>query len=96
MFIRAIVQNERTALNHSLYSPSEVTGRSGDLATQVLFAYKLNWQTLMYVGVGDLRETNVDGRPRAERAAVLLQAELRVPEVRGVIRHPSSVVIRDR
>ena len=61
MFLRAIVQNERTALNHSLYSPSEVTGRSGDLATQFLFAYKLNWQTLMYVGVGDLRETNGDG-----------------------------------
>jgi hypothetical protein len=38
-----------------------VTGRSGDLATQFLLAYKLNWQTLMYVGVGDLRETNIDG-----------------------------------
>lgn len=61
MFLRAIVQNQRTALNHVLYSPSDVTGRSGDLATQLLFAYKLNWQTLMYVGTGDLRETNDNG-----------------------------------
>ena len=45
----------------SLYSSSDVTGRSGDLATQFLFAYKINWQTLMYVGTGDLRETNDEG-----------------------------------
>ena len=25
-------------------------------ATQVLLAYKINWQTLVYVGAGDLRE----------------------------------------
>jgi hypothetical protein len=61
MFLRGIVQNTRTSLNHVLYSPSDVTGRSGELATQLLFAYKLNWQTLMYAGMGDLRETNGDG-----------------------------------
>ncbi len=47
MFLRTILQHTRT----------DRTGiRSGTFATQLLFAYKLNWQTVFYVGGGDLDE----------------------------------------
>ncbi|HEX2121762.1 MAG TPA: DUF5916 domain-containing protein [Thermoanaerobaculia bacterium] len=51
MFLRTILQHTRT----------DRTGiRSGTFATQLLFAYKLNWQTVFYVGGGDLDEVSVD------------------------------------
>jgi hypothetical protein len=28
----------------------------GDFATQLLAAYKVNWQTLVFLGIGDLRD----------------------------------------
>jgi uncharacterized protein DUF5916 len=55
MFIRTIIQNQRTNRNQNLYSFG-VNQHGGSLATQVLGAYKLNWQTLIYLGVGDLRD----------------------------------------
>ena len=54
MFLRAIVQNRRNHVDRAL-SGAEYA-RSGNLAGQLLFAYKLNWQTVAYVGYGDLRE----------------------------------------
>ncbi|HKO57836.1 MAG TPA: DUF5916 domain-containing protein [Thermoanaerobaculia bacterium] len=54
MFARAIVQNTRTNRDINLYGPDFVQ-HGGNLSTQLLFAYKLNWQTVMYVGLGDLR-----------------------------------------
>jgi hypothetical protein len=54
MFLRAIVQNQRTHRDRAL---AEVENRfAGGLASQLLFAYKLNWQTVAYIGYGDLRE----------------------------------------
>jgi hypothetical protein len=60
MFLRAIVQNRRTHLDRAL---AGTTNRfQGNLASQLLFAYKLNWQTVAYVGYGDLEEvTNEKG-----------------------------------
>jgi hypothetical protein len=55
MFVRAIVQNQRTNRNVALYG-SGTDQHSGSLASQVLFAYKLNWQTVFFAGLGDLRE----------------------------------------
>jgi len=51
MFLRAIVQNQRTRRDDE---PEDFRG--GALGSQLLFAYKLNWQTVFYVGYGDLRE----------------------------------------
>ena len=51
MFLRAILQNQRT---HRDDEPDDE--RFGSLGSQLLFAYKLNWQTVFYVGYGDLRE----------------------------------------
>ncbi len=55
MFLRAILQNQRTNQNRSLYD-FEVDQHGGSLASQLLFAYKVNWQTLLFLGYGDLRE----------------------------------------
>ncbi len=54
MFLRTIVQNQRTNRDRSLYT-FRVNQHGGSLASQLLFAYKLNWQTVMYVGYGDVR-----------------------------------------
>ncbi|HUP60622.1 MAG TPA: DUF5916 domain-containing protein [Thermoanaerobaculia bacterium] len=56
MFLRAIVQNSRTNSDVPLYDlpPGNIAQHSGSLATQLLFAYKLNWQTVFYMGYGDL------------------------------------------
>jgi uncharacterized protein DUF5916 len=56
-FVRVIVQNERSNRNTKLYD-DVVDQHSGDLATQFLWAYKLNWQTVMYAGYGDLQEAH--------------------------------------
>jgi hypothetical protein len=56
MFVRAILQNVRANQNVWLYGPTVVDQHSGDLATQFLWAYKLNWQTVVYAGYGDLQE----------------------------------------
>jgi Domain of unknown function (DUF5916) len=58
MFVRAIVQNQRTHRGLA----SEEFRHSGALATQLLYAYKLNWQSVLYVGYGDLRDvTRLEG-----------------------------------
>jgi hypothetical protein len=54
MFLRTIVQNSRTNRDQTLYTFA-VNQHGGSLASQILFAYKLNWQTVMYLGYGDLR-----------------------------------------
>ncbi|MGZ5434302.1 MAG: DUF5916 domain-containing protein, partial [Thermoanaerobaculia bacterium] len=62
MFLRAIVQNQRTNRDRLLYgddpndASDDVAQYGGALSGQLLFAYKLNWQTVFYVGYGDLRE----------------------------------------
>ena len=68
MFVRAIVQNERTHRDRLLYgddpdpekTDDDVNRFGGRLSGQLLFAYKLNWQTVFYVGYGDLREVTVN------------------------------------
>ena len=54
MFLRAIVQNRRNHVDRAQTGADYP--RSGSVAGQLLFAYKLNWQTVAYVGFGDLRE----------------------------------------
>jgi len=58
MFLRAIVQNERT--NRDVPLSGFGPHFEGGLASQLLFAYKLNWQTVFYVGYGDLSEVTAE------------------------------------
>lgn len=55
-FLRTIVQNQRTNRDRALYGDDRIAQHGGSLAAQLLFAYKLNWQTVFYVGFGDLQE----------------------------------------
>jgi hypothetical protein len=55
-FVRLIGQYERTRRDTSLYHSGEDRPKSERLTGSALFAYKLNWQTVVYVGYGDGRE----------------------------------------
>ena len=55
MFVRAVVQNQHTNRDAALFT-SSVPRHGGSLATQMLFAYQVNWQSVLYVGYGDLRD----------------------------------------
>ncbi|MBV9071507.1 MAG: carbohydrate binding family 9 domain-containing protein [Acidobacteria bacterium] len=59
MFVRGIVQNVRTNRNQELFLNS-INQHSGNVTSSLLFAYKLNWQTLLFLGVGDERDVDVD------------------------------------
>jgi hypothetical protein len=57
MFIRAVVQNQRTSSNPAIYGV-DLPLRDGTLSSQILFAYKVNWQSVLYLGYGDIRDVN--------------------------------------
>ena len=54
LFVRGIAQYVATTRDPSLYSAS-VAVKSGDLSGSALLAYKLNWQSVMFIGYGDER-----------------------------------------
>jgi Domain of unknown function (DUF5916) len=54
-FVRVIGQYVSTTRDPSLYVVP-VSDRSGDFSGSVLFAYKINWQSVLFVGYGDNRE----------------------------------------
>lgn len=58
-FVRLIGQYEQTRRDTLLYTFS-VSPKDADFSGSALFAYKLNWQTVLYVGYGDVREYLVD------------------------------------
>jgi hypothetical protein len=57
LFARGIAQYVATSRDPRL-SPTEVSARSGELSGSALLAYKINWQSVMFVGYGDERELN--------------------------------------
>jgi hypothetical protein len=67
MLIRVIGQYVETTRDPLFYS-SAVTAREGSFAGSFLFSYKLNWQTVVFVGYGDNRTLVEDGSlVRADR-----------------------------
>jgi len=52
-FLRLITQNVRNRNNPTLYKSDDVRRRSGSVTDSLLVAYKLNFQTVIYVGLGD-------------------------------------------
>lgn len=55
MFIRAIAQYVSATRNPGLYFAA-IDRRDGDFSGSALFAYKLNWQSVLFAGYGDDRE----------------------------------------
>jgi hypothetical protein len=53
-FLRVIGQYVETKRNPELYT-FEVSRKSGDFSGSVLLAYKLNWQSVLFLGYGDTR-----------------------------------------
>jgi len=62
MFVRAVVQNQRTSSNPLIYGV-DLPLRAGSLSSQLLFAYKVNWQSVLYVGYGDIRDVTEETEP---------------------------------
>jgi Domain of unknown function (DUF5916) len=54
MFVRLVAQYVETTRDPSLYTFA-VASKNAGLGSSALFAYKLNWQTVFYVGYGDDR-----------------------------------------
>jgi uncharacterized protein DUF5916 len=61
LFVRGIGQYVSTDRDPSLYL-SEIPARSGQFSGSALFAYKLNWQSVMFVGYGDDRTLSDEHR----------------------------------
>jgi hypothetical protein len=64
-FVRVIGQYVSTRRDPSLYL-SSVQGKDGDFSGSILFAYKLNWQSVLFAGYGDDR--TLDDRARLQKA----------------------------
>lgn len=56
-FVRAIAEYIRSDQNPALYSAS-IPLRNGALSSSILFAYKLNWQSVLFLGYGDNQALN--------------------------------------
>jgi hypothetical protein len=54
MFLRVIGQYVSTTNDPALYR-SAIAARTGDFSGSALFAYKINWQSVLFVGYGDDR-----------------------------------------
>jgi hypothetical protein len=68
MFFRVIAQYVETKRDPSLYV-DEVAPKDASFGGSALFAYKLNWQTVLFVGYGDNRTflEETDALERADR-----------------------------
>jgi hypothetical protein len=60
MLVRLIGQYVTTRRDPSLWT-APVSARDGDFAGSALFSYKLNWQSVLFVGYGDNRVLQPDG-----------------------------------
>jgi hypothetical protein len=67
LFVRVIGQYVATDRDPALYR-SAVSARSGEFSGSALLAYKLNWQSVLFIGYGDDRElTEANRLERADR-----------------------------
>jgi hypothetical protein len=62
-FARVIAQQVTTKREPSLYA-AVVDPRSSDFSGAVLVAYKINWQSVLFVGYGDDRSLDDEDRLR--------------------------------
>jgi hypothetical protein len=62
-FLRLIAQRVRTERDTGLYDPAlSVLRRDEGVTGSALFAYKLNWQTVLFLGYSDDRALSVEDR----------------------------------
>jgi hypothetical protein len=58
-WLRLIVEHADTERNPELFA-EPVDDRVGGLSGSLVFAYKLNWQTVLFVGLGDNRQLDLE------------------------------------
>ena len=58
MYVRGIVQNVRTNRNQRLFLDA-INQHGGNVTSSFLFAYKLNWQTVLFLGIGDEHDVDI-------------------------------------
>ncbi len=61
LFVRGIGQYVSTDRDPSLYTFA-TTAHSGEFTSSVLLSYKVNWQSVMFIGYGDARELTDENR----------------------------------
>ena len=61
LFVRGTAQYVSTVRDPQLYAVSPVA-KSGTVSGQVLLSYKLNWQSVMFIGYGDDWMLSTQGR----------------------------------
>jgi hypothetical protein len=61
LFVRATVQYVSTTREPALY-PVAVPAKDGAVSSQLLLSYKLNWQSVLFVGYGDDRVLSAQDR----------------------------------
>ncbi len=68
-FLRLVVQHRDTKRNVDLYVDDDVEGRDRSLATQLLYSYKVNPQTVFFLGYSDAAEddTGLDAFTKTDR-----------------------------
>ena len=71
-FLRVIGQYVETKRDPSLYTFA-VARRDGDFTGSVLVAYKLNWQSVLFVGYGDDRTVSEEDRLEKSRRQFFLK-----------------------
>ena len=76
-FVRTIFQYRSIERNPELYV-DEVDAMTERLFTQFLFSYKLNPQTVLFLGYADNREGDRGHRPHREQPDAVLQVRLRL------------------
>lgn len=70
-FVRVIAQNVRTDRDPDLYAFT-VPAKSGNFSLSALYAYKLNWQTVFFFGLGDVSVLDeTDGLEETDRSMFL-------------------------
>ena len=72
MWLRAIAQWVATERDPRLFT-REVSKKSGGLSGSAVFAYKLNWQTVLYLGFADNRALDLDEDLQPEERQVFLK-----------------------
>jgi hypothetical protein len=71
-YVRVIGQYVETRTNPALYA-EPVAERSGSFSASALVAYRLNWQSVVFLGYGDNRTLSEDGGLPPENRQLFLK-----------------------
>ncbi len=80
LFVRGIGQYVSTDRDPSLYTFA-TTAHSGEFTSSVLLSYKVNWQSVMFIGYGDARELTDENRLAPSDRQFFVKLSVRLPAI---------------